>query len=161
MSVTELWYKPIPELSEERLANFAKHCETLPNGCIVWTASRHKSGYGKVGYKDDGIKSTFLAHRVAYTIRYGAIPDGMTLDHICKNPSCVNPEHLKPMKLSENVKAGGNTLKTHCPRGHEYTPKNTRIEKQSSGKGFGRICRACAADSARLSRAKRKAAREA
>lgn len=71
----------------------------------------------------------------------GPIPDGFTLDHLCRNTSCANPAHLEPVTHEENVKRGrsgeGQALRTHCPQGHEYTDDNTY---QHGGRRF---CRAC------------------
>jgi len=66
--------------------------------CWLWTRSRNKKGYGQI--KDGG--KTFLAHRAAYVLAYGPIPDGMELDHRCHNPGCVRPEHLRPVTNKQN-----------------------------------------------------------
>src|SRR5699024_1617461 len=83
-----------------------------------------------------------LAHRVSYETFAGPIPEGLDLDHLCRNRSCVNPEHLEPVTRSENLRrsplmARGQD-KTHCPHGHEYSPENTRITKAGA-----RACRTC------------------
>ena len=80
-------------------------------------------------------------HRLAYIAMVGDIPKGLDLDHLCRVKACYNPAHLEPVTRSENTKRGilPNALKTHCPQGHEYTPDNTYV----SPNGSGRQCREC------------------
>jgi HNH endonuclease len=95
------------------------------SGCWEWTAAK-TVGYGR--FADKG--RTLLAHRVAYELLIGPIPEGLQIDHLCRNPSCVNPAHLEPVTSRENLLRGvgepaRNAAKTHCPQGHEYSPENT------------------------------------
>lgn len=115
--------------------------------CWLWTGLQHK-GYGR--YSDG------LAHRVSYEIHRGPIPDGLELDHLCRTPLCVNPDHLEPVTRAENMRRRA-AAKTHCINGHEYTPENTYV---MAGAGY-RSCRAC--NRAAVSRyvARRSAIREA
>jgi hypothetical protein len=76
-----------------------------PNGCWEWTGIKHQNGYGKFFIKTKYI----LAHRHSYSEANGPIPEGMFLDHICRNIQCVNPEHLRPCSHSQNM---WNTLKS-------------------------------------------------
>lgn len=81
-------------------------------------------------------------HRIAYETLVGPIPTGFFLDHLCRNPGCLNPKHLEVVAHRENTVRGvgfiaKNVLATHCPRGHEYTAENTRVYKGQ------RNCRAC------------------
>lgn len=112
-------------------------------GCWEWQGAKNARGYGRIampsgkmgGYRDS-------THRVSYEEYVGPIPDGMVLDHLCRNPSCCNPEHLEAVTQKVNLRRGdtfqaANLLKTHCPHGHEYTPENTRRVAR------GRRCRAC------------------
>ena len=81
------------------------------------------------------------AHRFAYELLIGPIPDGLQIDHLCRVPLCVNVAHLEPVTNRVNTVRGKAGLrqrtKTHCPRGHAYDAANTRLYKG------GRYCRAC------------------
>lgn len=119
-----------------------------PEDCWEWRAHVSRSGYGTFSMQG----GTKRAHRVAYELVLGPIPDGLTLDHLCRNTRCVNPRHLEPVTVEVNVLRGSgpaalNALKTHCIRGHEFTPENTIKQKR------GRACRACRQESDRQRRA--------
>lgn len=110
------------------------------NGCWVWTASKVKTklSYGQIW---DGERLQ-LSHRVSYQIYKGKIPKGMTIDHMCRNTLCVNPEHLRVLSLRDNILAGdGPTAKNYrkkfCVHGHPLKPGNFKKTK------YGRICRTC------------------
>lgn len=112
--------------------------------CWIWTGSANEKGYGQVWRGNFTDKRTMQnAHRFSYEILVGPIPEGLELDHLCKNRLCVNPTHLEPVTHKENL-ARGNTLgainskKTHCSRGHELSQEN--ILKRSRG---GRECKIC------------------
>jgi hypothetical protein len=72
--------------------------------CWIWLGAKRPTGYGVV-YVPDG-QTTTSAHRVAYVLSGGVIPDGLHVDHLCRNPSCVNPDHLEPVTPRENVHRG-------------------------------------------------------
>lgn len=111
--------------------------------CWEWTAAS-ADGYGRFGIEG---KSVQRAHRVAYELLVGPIPESLVLDHLCRNTGCVNPAHLDPVTQNENVRRGQHPSgdqhylggKTHCLRGHEFTPGNTY---KPPGKNQ-RHCRAC------------------
>lgn len=100
-----------------------------------------KNGYGQIGVAG----TVYAAHRYAYQELVGPIPDGLDLDHLCRNRACTNPDHLEPVTRKENInrsaKNGGaqNKVKTHCPYGHEYSGKNLYIHPTGR-----RCCRECA-----------------
>jgi len=107
------------------------------DGCHIWTGAKNQLGYGRITI----FGKSKQAHRVIYELVKGPIPEGLVLDHKCKNPSCVNTEHLEPVSQLENVRRGlvnQNKQKTHCKYGHKFTPKNTAIDKNGR-----RNCRQC------------------
>lgn len=109
--------------------------------CWLWQASHQSQGYAQIYAKVNGQDSMLLAHRVMYEMLVGPIPDGLVIDHLCRNHGCLNPSHMEPVTSGENTRRGeagiNNTRKTHCPHGHEYTPENILL---SQGR---RNCRAC------------------
>lgn len=108
--------------------------------CWEWTrATDGKSRGREYGRVKRGGK-VWLTHRYAWEQLVGPIPDGMTIEHICRNKRCVNPDHLELLTLAENGRRNNNTRKTHCSKGHEYTPENTHVYE---GKYRSRICKTC------------------
>lgn len=121
--------------------NVSKQLRIDPEtGCWLWTGYLTPRGYaaGTVAMKK-GVRM----HRVTYAQLRGPIPDGLQLDHLCRVRHCINPWHLEAVTCRENLMRGdtiaaANASKTHCKRGHEFTPENTY--RPPAG---GRICRAC------------------
>lgn len=119
----------------------AKIAPDANTGCWVWTGCRTSTGYGRVW---DGHRSTW-AHRLVYTMIVGPIPDGLVLDHLCRNRPCVNPDHLDPVTDRTNTLRGDNPdvtrqrhrAKRHCLRGHPLFGNNVIL------RGGRRHCRAC------------------
>jgi len=83
------------------------------------------------------------AHRFSFTLHLGEIPDGLELDHLCKNKLCVKPDHLEAVTHAENVRRGNagkwQREKTHCPQGHPYSEENTYVIPATGH----RQCREC------------------
>ena len=106
-------------------------------GCWVWTGFLNK-GYGRVNVAGK-IRDV---HRVAYEFFVGPVPDGLDLDHVCRNRACANPEHLEPVSRAENLRRGINVRRETkaCPAGHLYTEENTMTDSYSGARRC-RICR--------------------
>lgn len=109
--------------------------------CWEWLGSKNR-GYGRYGQR--------AAHRVAYELASWPIPEGLTLDHLCKNKACVNPSHLEPVTLRENILRGPGPAHEHknatrCKRGHEFNAVNT-----VAGPNGWRRCRICVREAGKL-----------
>lgn len=108
--------------------------------CWLWAGSTNGLGYGEMRIK--GTK--YYAHRLSYSLHKGLIPTKYDIDHLCRNPSCVNPDHLESVTHIVNVRRGKavgprlNKRKTHCKNGHDYAI-TTRLKKS----GIGRNCSLC------------------
>jgi hypothetical protein len=134
------YHKDLEETDSNTIDRFNKKYSIDSNGCHIWIGSKTHDNYGQFWYK----KRLWLAHRAAYEIWVGKIPEGMTIDHICENTLCVNPNHLQVMTLKENIlKSNGisaiHARKTHCINGHLLSDDNVRYRKDT----FGRQCREC------------------
>lgn len=117
---------------------------TVGDGCWEWTAFRDKAGYARI--QEGGRKGSVLyAHRLSYELFIGPIPEGMVIDHLCRNRGCVNPTHMEIVTNGENVRRGMSptqilSRKGECIRGHKRTPENTYIVPKT-GSAQCRICR--------------------
>lgn len=136
-----------------------------PEECWPWLKGK-STGYGVIWSRERG--RAVKAHRVAYELTVGPIPDELVIDHTCHNDTdcpggsscphraCQNPVHLEPVEFGENItrgKAGElHRSHTHCVQGHEYTPENTLTQK-----GRYRMCRECHRQNTADYRARQKA----
>lgn len=135
------------------IRRIAKHSRPIDSGCWQWVGSIMRNGYAVMGCG----QRTWLAHRVSYIVHRGLIPEGMVIDHLCRNRACVNPDHLEVVTFRENVMRGenmtaANARKTHCANGHPYDEKNTYLD------GRGRKCRICVNEAQRRYQQRKKAA---
>lgn len=107
--------------------------------CWSWKSAKNTGGYGLFYYDKN---KRVVAHRWAYEFCVGSISEGLTLDHLCRIRHCVNPDHLEPVTLAENILRGEGVTATHarktnCPSGHPYSKENTYIYRKR------RYCRTC------------------
>lgn len=112
---------------------FVSSVRSGDGGCWVWARTLNNKGYGVFGANG----STTYAHRWAYEQFVGPIPDGLELDHLCRNRACANPAHLEAVTHQVNQSRGYWGRKTHCPQGHPYDEANTAYY------GKGRTCMEC------------------
>ena len=136
------------------LDRFAAKIALTESGCIEWIASRNNHGYGTFAAGGDVFT---VAHRWSYEYHVGPIPDGLHLDHLCRNRACVNPDHLEPVTCRTNLlrASGGpaiNGTKTHCPQGHPYAGANLSITRTTGH----RVCITCRRANERRRRLTRK-----
>lgn len=117
--------------------------------CWNWTGAKDPLGYGRIGNDN----KVFQTHRISYELLVGPIPEGLVLDHLCRNPSCVRPDHLEAVTIGENLKRGVGgrpSRKKECIRGHSFDEVNTFVRPDGT-----HSCRSCMAIHQRNYRAKK------
>ena len=112
------------ELDEIR---FVEKFSIDPSGCWLWESTMGYKGYGRFWYQGR-MRS---AHRLAYEEYVEPIPEGLTLDHLCRVRNCIAPDHLEPVTNKENLLRGFgvsaiNARKQECVKGHPFSEQNTR-----------------------------------
>ena len=142
--------KTIPiELTPAESERFwAKVTPGAPDACWNWSVAKTRDGYGQ--FSVNRLGTAYMAHRVTYSLLVGPIAPGLTIDHLCRNTSCVNPAHLEPVTSAENTRrahqwhkehgstryasaagyfppwvTSGKNVTGYCIHGHEYTDENT------------------------------------
>ena len=135
------------------LRRFGEKFVVLDNGCWMWVASLNMARGGYAQFSAGG--TMVRAHRYAYETLIGPVPDGLDLDHLCRNRWCVNPAHLEPVTRSENLRRGyaARGLASTCAQNHPFDESNT-FQRADGGRG----CRACRNDASRASKARARAA---
>lgn len=134
----------------EAIGRFEQYVLPEPNsGCWLWTGALSAGKYGSFFFNGRMMK----AHRFAYYLHVGFIPERMDLDHLCRTPLCCNPVHLEPVTRSENLRRSPlmdrNSHKTRCPQGHAYEAENLKLTKRGH-----RLCRECQREATREWRAR-------
>lgn len=130
----------MPAPKSPLLEKFLDRISFHESGCWEWTGAGHGLGYGmfSLGKRFTAV----LAHRWSYEFFVDDIPQGKVIDHLCRNRKCVNPDHLEPVTIGENVMRGEtlaaqNAARTHCVRGHPFDEANTYMQQGRRG------CREC------------------
>lgn len=113
---------------------------TIGDECWEWNGASGR-GYGLIS---DGSGRLRPAHRMMYELLVGPVPEGLDLDHLCRNRGCINPKHLEPVTHKVNINRGrkANAEKTHCKNGHPFNDENTRRSVRKNGRQR-RDCLSC------------------
>lgn len=126
-------------INNAAVARFWKYVE-ITDSCWLWRGPAiTPKGYARIRSAGRYV----FVHRFSWRLANGPIPEGLTIDHLCRNRLCVNPAHLEPVTVRENLMRGNthaaaNIKKTHCPYDHPFSGANLYINPQ--GKRFCRRC---------------------
>lgn len=127
-----------PKLYDDLIENKLLYNFKIANGCWVWQGTKNKEGYGRVKYRG----RLWLAHRLSCIILDKNPLIGDVLDHMCNNPPCINPDHLRDTTQRENILRSNsiparNARKIFCKRGHKLSKDNIYTTMN------GRDCKEC------------------
>lgn len=111
--------RPI-EITPRLVARLMDCFDPTEEGCWIWQGEVGNTGYGRLRVD----RRSYLAHRVSYTLHVGSIPEGLVIDHLCRNPRCIKPAHLEPVPQRVNMMRGmaptAQVLRSgYCARGHK------------------------------------------
>jgi hypothetical protein len=117
----------------------------ITDSCWIWKGALKDDGYAQFWISNQHPPHQEYIHRFVYEITKGSIPDGLAIDHLCRNRACPNPDHLEAVSSKENVLRGigitaVNSRKTHCKHGHLLTAENIYVYDK------GRVCKLCLKD---------------
>lgn len=142
----EVKMKTIPidvsEVTKEDRLRFERMCERDSSGCLKWIGANTPAGYGRFKLKG----RLLLAHRFSFALRHNGIPSTGVIDHLCNNPWCVEPDHLRHTTYAFNTARGGSPVAANirrvletgrCVHGHPLSGTNLGVSKS------GRYCRLC------------------
>lgn len=126
--------------------------------CWVWTGYLDRKGYGRVNFPSTAKGKARPVHRIVWAALVGPLAEDESLDHLCRNKACCNPDHLELIDIKTNILRGFNppamnARATHCLNGHEFSGDNVRPRNDG-----GRGCRICRRDRSRVKRANGKGA---
>lgn len=106
------------------------------SGCWEWGGQRQPTGYGSIYVEGQQLRT----HRVSYDLFVGPIPENLHIDHLCRNTSCFNPQHLEPVTHAENMRR---LRREQCGKGHAMTDDNIYVYRNK------RHCKSCRRDRSR------------
>lgn len=138
---------PLPNYIADRI-------DIAESGCWTYRGHIQRLGYARAFIRKP--RKFWQAHRLVYTYLVGPIPEGLELDHLCRNRACCNPRHVEPVTHTENVRRGNRKNHGFCQKGHELTEQNTYWNPS----GFV-VCQICRRRNRITERAKLKARRQA
>lgn len=137
-------------LAPERQRRFWRRIDQgKPEECWPWTGALTPKGYGRFSPRVGGRAKHVFAQRYAYESQRGPVPEGLVIDHLCRNRACCNPAHLEPVSVATNLHRGEtwaarNAAKTACLNGHPFDAENTYVSPKGS-----RECRTCRREAGR------------